>query len=104
MDEVVAPDVVLAPGPQAHARPIIEPQPTPLRLPLRHLQALPPPEPLDPLMVDGEPLGPQRGRDPPVAVPAVLGCQLDHPPYRPLFVVGDEGRAPLRRAGLPQDL
>lgn len=55
VDYLVAPDVVPALGPQPDARPVIQPQPAALRLPLRHLQALPPPEPLHSLVVDGEP-------------------------------------------------
>jgi hypothetical protein len=80
------------------------PQPAAFRLPLRHRQALPPPEPLDPLVVDGEPLGTQQRRDAAVAVPAVLAGQLDHPRHQPGLVVGDGRRALLGRAALAQDL
>jgi site-specific DNA recombinase len=104
VDYLVAPDVVLPLGPQPGARAVVQPEPAPPRRLLRDLQALAPPQPLDPLVIDLEALGPQQGRDPAGAVPAILDRRLDHPRHQPGLVIGHGGRAPLRGAGLAQDL
>ena len=62
---------VLRPQPDAGA--VVEPEPAPLRLLLRNLQPLPPPDPLDPLAVHHPAGVPQQRRDPAIAVAAVLG-------------------------------
>ena len=48
---LVRPDVAPIQRPQPDARSVVEPQPTSLRLPLRHRQPLLPPDPLHPLVV-----------------------------------------------------
>ena len=53
--EVVRPDVAPIQRPQPDARSVVEPQPTSLRLPLRDLQPLLPPDPLHPLVVHHPP-------------------------------------------------
>lgn len=56
-DEVVGPDVVGIFRLQPHAGPVIEPAPAFLRLLGRHLEPLPPPDPLHPLDVHRPPGG-----------------------------------------------
>lgn len=62
-----------------------------IRHPATAPSALPPPEQLDPLMVDREAPDPQQGRNSPIAVPAVLAGQPDHPRHQPWLVVRDVG-------------
>ena len=91
LDEVVRPDVIGILGPQPNAGSVVEPEPSSLRLLLWHFEPLPPPDPLDPLLVH-EPAGvPQQGCDAPVAITAVLGGQGDD--------VGGQGRFILRLFG-----
>ena len=49
--EVVGPDVILVQRPEPDARAVVEPQPTPFRLPLGHFESLLPPDPLHTLVV-----------------------------------------------------
>ena len=56
--------------PQPDARSVVEPQPTSLRLPLRHLQPLLPPDPLHPLVLHPPALDAEHVRDASVAVAA----------------------------------
>ena len=49
--EVVGPHVILMQWPEPDARAIVEPQPTPFRLPSGHFQPLLPPDPLHTLVV-----------------------------------------------------
>ena len=102
LDEVVGPDVVRVLRPQTDARSVVQPEPALLRLPGRHLQPLPPPDPLDPLDVH-RPAGlPQHRRDPPVAVAAVLGGERDDVGGQRRLVVAPARRLALRRAMLPE--
>ena len=68
--EVVRPDVAPIQRPQPDARSVVEPQPTSLRLPLRDLQPLLPPDPLHPLVVHPPALDAEHVRDASVAVAA----------------------------------
>src|SRR3954464_228073 len=72
-DEVVGPDMVRTFRPQSDARAIIEPEPASLRLLLRNLQPLQPPDPLDAFDVHHPPGVLQQGCDPSIAITAVLG-------------------------------
>src|SRR4029079_13458127 len=76
-DEVVGPDMVRVFRPQPDARSIIEPEPASLGLLLRNLEPLPPPDPLDALVVHHPPGVPQHGCDPSIAITAVLGGERD---------------------------
>ena len=78
MHEVIGPDVVGPFGAQPHTRTVIEPQPAPLRLFVRPLQPLAPPQALDPLVVDLPAGVAWQGSDSPIAVTAILSGQLDH--------------------------
>jgi len=52
LDEVIRPDVVAALWAKPEAGTVVVPDPPPLGLPDRDLQALAPPDPLDALVVD----------------------------------------------------
>lgn len=83
--------------PQADARPVVQPEPFLLRLPLRDLQPLPPPNPFHPLHVH-RPAGiPKQRRDAVVAVASILAGERDDvggqrffigPPARHLSLCG----------------
>ena len=89
LDEVVGPDMVGIFRPQPDARSVIEPEPASLRLLLRNLQPLPPPDPLDPFDVH-HPAGiPQHGCDPPIAITAVLGGERDDAGGQGRFIIRD---------------
>ena len=90
-------------GPQPDAGSVIEPEPAPLRLLLRNLQPLPPPDPLDPLDVH-HPAGiPQQGGDPPIAVAAVLGGKRDDVGGQRRLVIGRRRDLALRGAVLAEN-
>ena len=76
LHEVIRPHVVLPRRRQTHARAVVEPQTSSLRLPGRYLQPFPPPYPLHPLVVHVPATVPEQGGDPPVAVPAEPTGQL----------------------------
>jgi hypothetical protein len=87
LDEVVGPHLVRPFRPQADARSIGQPEAVPPRLARRHLEPLPPPDPLDPLAV-GPPAGlAEQRRDPTVAVPAVAPGQPDDLGREPLLII-----------------
>jgi len=71
LDEVVAPDVDRPLRPQPHAGAVGQPQPAALGLPGRHLEPLPAPDPLDPLVVHQPARVPQQRSDLAVAVAAI---------------------------------
>ena len=73
LDEVVGPHVVRMLRAQPDARAVRQPEPAALRLPRRHFEPLPPPDPLDPLGVH-QPAGrAQQGCDAPIAVATITG-------------------------------
>ena len=102
LHKVVAPDVVPIGGPQPNAGTIVEPQPSPPWLFLRHFQSFPTPQSFDPFMVHEPPLLLKHNRNPPIPIPTVLRCQLGHLPYQPGLVVRDLCLATLRAARLTQ--
>ena len=76
--KVVAPDMVLMFGPKANTGAVVEPEPPPLGLLLGHLESLLSPDPFNTLVVHPPALVViEKRRNSPVAVPAVLGGQLD---------------------------
>jgi hypothetical protein len=101
-DEVVAPHVIAVLRPEPDARTVGEPKTPSFCLFVGNLQALAPPDPLDPLVVD-EParLTQQRG-DLAIAVAAVITSKLDDVGGQPLFVVAPRWRLPLRRTMLSE--
>jgi hypothetical protein len=69
---------------------------------LRDLQPLPPPDPFDPLHVH-DPAGvTQQGRDPPIAVAAILGCERDDVRGERLLVGAPARHLPLGRSMLAE--
>ena len=103
LDEVVGPDVVRALRPQPDARAVVEPEPAPLGLPPRHLEPLPPPDPLDPLAVHRPARIPQQGGDPAVAVAAVAGGERDDRGGQCRLVISCRQTFALRGAVLPEN-
>lgn len=102
MDEVVAPHVVGALGPQPHAGAVVQPEPPARPLPPGNLEPLLPPDALHPLVVDPPAFLFQKSGDPAVAVtPVVLG-QADYVSPQPGLVVGLTGPVSLGRSRLPQ--
>ena len=100
--EVVRPDVAPIQRPQPDARSVVEPQPTSLRLPLRDLQPLLPPDPLHPLVVHPPALDAEHVRDASVAVAAESTREShDITSERPL-VTRHFPRPALGRAWLPE--
>ena len=75
--EVIAPDMATILRPKPHARSVIEPQSSPLWLFLRHLEPLATPDAFDPFGIHDPAVIAQQGRDPPVAVSAVLRGKPD---------------------------
>ena len=87
MDEVVGPDVIDMLRPEADARSIVKPQPTPLWLFHGNLEPLTTLQGLDPIVVQLPAVIPQHGSDPPIAVMAMLSWQLDHIPDQLIFII-----------------
>ncbi len=84
LDKVVTPDVVRIFRPQPDAGSVVEPEPPLLRLLLRHFQPLLPPDPLHPFAVHFPAGIPQKSRDAPIAIAAILESKRDD--------VGGQGR------------
>src|SRR5262245_6224309 len=103
VDEVPTPHVIAALGPAPDTAVGTRTEPPLLSLLLRDFQALPPPEPVDPLAVDPPALPPQQRPDPAVAEPRVPPDQRQHPPHQPPLVRPRRRAEPLGRAGLAHD-
>jgi len=87
VNEVVGPDVIDVLRSQTNTRPVIEPQPTSLRLLHGNLQPLTAPQAFDPLIVQLPSCISQHGGNPPITVTPVLPSQLDHVPNKKIFIV-----------------
>ena len=68
LDEVVGPCMAGILGPKPDARPVVQPEPAALRLPLRQLQPFAAPNTLDPLAVHMPPRIAQQRRHPAIAI------------------------------------
>ena len=89
--------------PQPDAGPVRKPQMPAARLFVRNLQPLPPPDRLDPLVIDAPAGLPQQGRDPAVAIAAIAPGQLDDVGgQRHLVIDSCLGSLALGRAVLPE--
>jgi hypothetical protein len=80
----------------------MQPEPPPLGLLLRHLQALSAPQPLHPLVVHHEAFRPQQRGHTRVAVPPIVARQLHHPLHQPRLIAGHMWHPPLGGPGLSQ--
>ena len=103
VDEVVGPDVVRPLGSAPRAGAVRGPESPPPRGFAGHAQPLLTPQPLHPLVVHPSALGPQRGRDAPVAVTAEAAGQGDDPGDQGGLVRRHPGGVPLRAARLGED-
>jgi hypothetical protein len=102
LDEVVGPDVVAVFRPQADARSVGQPQAPAFGLFGGDLQTLPPPQALDPLVIDLPSRPAQELRDLAIAIAAVLSRKGDHVDSQPLLVLRAPRHLALRRAMLPE--
>jgi hypothetical protein len=103
LHEVIAPDVIGPFGSQPDAGSVRKPQTPSLGLFGRHLEPLPPPDPLDPPVVDN----PAGGRaqefcDPPVAVASILTGKHDGIGSEPILIASPARNTSLRRTMLSQ--
>ena len=87
LDEVIGPDVVGPLRSQPDAGAVIEPEPGPFRLLLGDFQPFALPDPLHPLVVHMPARVTEHGRDPAVAVAAILAGQLDDVGGQPFLIV-----------------
>jgi hypothetical protein len=94
--------VVLVLWPQAETRTLRQPQTAAFGLLLRALQPLTPLDPLHPLVVDPPARIPQQSCNLAVAIPAILGRQLDDIGGQLPLVVAASWELALRRAVLPE--
>ncbi len=88
--------------PQPHARTVIQPKPTLLRLFLRDFQPLPPPDPFDPFMVHMPAAVVQHSSDHAIPIASELSRQRDDVLGQPFFVGQTDGHLALGRAMLSQ--
>lgn len=89
--------------PQADARSVVQPEPTFLRLLLLNLKPFPTPDPLDAFDIHRPAFALQQGRDPAVAVPAVLVGKPDDVRSQRLFVGSPARLLALRRSMLAEN-
>src|SRR5690606_27787982 len=101
-DEVIRPHVILPLRTQSNTTPIIQPQPSTLRLPLWNLQPLFTPDPFHALVIHTPALSSQHRRDPRCAVPAVHARQFNDPPRQRFFIITYQRKVPLRHPRLTQ--
>jgi hypothetical protein len=87
LDEVVAPHVVPMRRTKAHARTVIEPQPSSLGLFLRHFEPFLPPETFDPFVIDSPSPSMKKLCHSAITVPSVLSSQCHHVLDQPGFVI-----------------
>ena len=81
--------MILMLRPEPDARTVVEPEPSPFRLFLRHLQAFPPPDPLHPLVVHLPSFVSQKPGDQPVAIAPVCRSQRYDACCHQLLLLGD---------------
>lgn len=77
LDEVIAPNMVLPGWPKPDTRSVIQPKPSPLRLPARHLQPLTSPNALHTTKAHSPALQAKQTPDPTIAVATIHPGQCD---------------------------
>ena len=89
-------------GAAPHTRPVGQPQAAPFGLFLGHFEPFSSPQPLDPLVIHAPAFPPQQPRDPPIAIPPILGRQRDDPFHQPRLIHRPPRRVPVGRPRLAQ--
>ena len=97
LDEVICPDMPRILGPQPDARSVIQPQSSSLGLLLRHLQALTPPDTLNPFAVHHPSRSAQQCRNPAIAIATILARQCYDVLGELIFVICPARHLALRR-------
>ena len=101
-DEVVRPDVVPVRRSQPDAGPVIEPEPSPLRLLLWYFEPFTSPDALYPLQADGPTILLKQPVDAPVSISAEPGSQADDRPCQDIFIGSAPWQLALCRAVLAE--
>ena len=83
--------------------PLVEPEPTSLRLLHGNLEPLTTPQAFDPLVVQLPPGISKHGGDPAISVTTILPGQLDHIPHQQFFIVTGLRNVAMRRSVLFQN-
>lgn len=86
MHEVIGPDVIAMLRPKPYTRSVIQPEPPFLWLFHWHFKPFTTPQAFHAFVVHLPPCVPQEGRNPAIAISAVLACQLDHVRNQTLLV------------------
>lgn len=102
-DEVITPDMIAPLGSQSDTGAVIEPQPATRTLFLGNLQALPAPDAPDTVYADRPTIVMEQGRDPAIAIPAILRPQRDDGPCQRVFIGVYRGDVSLRPPWLADD-
>jgi hypothetical protein len=89
-------------GTQPDTRTVIEPQPLAFGLFGWNFQPFAPPDPFYPLIIDLPAGTPQKLRNPPIAVSAVLASKINDVGRQPFFVITATRHFALRRTMLPE--
>ena len=85
------------------ARPVIQPEAAAFGFFLWHFQPFPPPDAIDPLVVQPPAFGAKQRGDPAIAVAAVSRRQTDDRRGQRLLIIADDRPPALRRARLSDD-
>jgi len=100
--EIIAPYMIFPLGKKPDAGTIIEPEPSSLRLLLRHGETFLTPNPLYSLVIDPPSLVLQQPGDHAITIPAILARQFDDPCCSLRFFVGYDWLIPLGGPWLSQ--
>ena len=101
--EVMAPDMARTLWPQPNARAVVQPQPASGALFLRDSQALPAPDAAHPVRANVPACISKQGRDPAVAVTAILRSKRNDGAGEAIFVSTNSGDVSLRSPRLADD-
>lgn len=104
LDEIISPDMMTPAWPKPDAGTVIEPKPTALGLPCRHLQSFPSPDPRHTLGIHMPALSTQQRRDPAIAITPKLAGKIDDGFGERCFVVGDLSNMSLGRTRLAKNM
>ena len=85
-----------------HTGTVVQPETSPGRLLLRHLQAFLPPDSFHPLVIDSPAVIAEQACDLAIPLPAILTRQVDDGLCQGGLVIRQVSLIPLRGAGLPQ--